>query len=166
MSAPLHPQGAAWNHSTVWGNKSIRDRPQHGDLLWDWGTCSPIELRCSTATESKEVFFHPQKETKKGQMDAPWWLLGWEKGPWRNTGTGRIDGRATVGTALQPHLASRLHALILLFICKTAQGGVGGWGGSLSTAGSAAPRTPRSTQPGAAQLTQVRHGAPLNGRRL
>ena len=127
MSAPLHPQGAAWNHSTVWGNKSIRDRPQHGDLLWDWGTCSPIELRCSTATESKEVFFHPQKETKKGQMDAPWWLLGWEKGPWRNTGTGRIDGRAPVGTALQPHLASRLHALILLFICKTAQRG--GWGG-------------------------------------
>lgn len=42
----------------------------------------------------------------------------------------------------------------------------GGGGGSLSTAGSAAPRTPRSTQPGAAQLTQVRHGAPLNGRRL
>lgn len=50
--------------------------------------------------------------------------------------------------------------------CSSARQHRGGWGGSLSTAGSAAPRTPRSTQPGAAQLTQVRHGAPLNGRRL
>lgn len=135
--------------------------PAPGSVLWP---CSGHPLVCQqTGT------FCPQKRDKRG--DRPTALIlclergarSLEKGK-GSLGQGKETSRGCCHRGLVQPRGLTLPAVSML--SSSCSSGREDTGAVLGTAGVAAPGTGRSAQPKGLGLTQVSHGAPLDGRRL